>query len=221
MPFTGEHAARQAAPGRFTSYRRGHPDGWPEGVDAIWGIKPSGGTDIQSVRFKADKWTAEEAKDWLKRGGFITSSLEPAKAAPAVEKDATFQVEKVHPEQRLVFGWLYVSKTKDGTQVVDHSGETIQPSVLEKAAYEWALNSRKAGDMHQRVDGIGRMVSSVVFTKDVQAAMGIPPNTVPEGWWVGFYMDDDAAWDAAKTGVKKMFSIGGKAIRRMLQGENS
>ena len=43
--------------------------------------------------------------------------------------------------------------------------------------------------------------------------MGIPSGTLPEGWWIGFYVDDDAAWEKIKDGTYKMFSIEGTARR--------
>jgi superfamily II DNA/RNA helicase len=72
MPFPNEHAARQKDPGGFKDFRRGKPKGFPEGVNAIFGIKEGGGSEIQSIRFAKDKWTVERAKEWLKSNGFKT-----------------------------------------------------------------------------------------------------------------------------------------------------
>lgn len=65
---------------------------------------------------------------------------------------------KRNDDQRLVFGWLYVSKTGDqsigdipaNTLVVDHSGETVPVAELEKASYGFALKHRAATEMHKR-----------------------------------------------------------------------
>ena len=43
--------------------------------------------------------------------------------------------------------------------------------------------------------------------------MGIPEGTVPVGWWIGFKITDDDAWNRVKSGHYKMFSIEGQANR--------
>lgn len=135
---------------------------------------------------------------------------------------ATVAIEKVDAEQRIVFGWLYCCTTKAGEPVVDHSGEIVDIADLERATYGFVLGARKAGAMHTRkagsVVGVGRLIESVCFTREKRAAMGIPEGVVPDGTWVGFKIDDDAAWEGVKTGRYKMLSLGGKAIKRALEG---
>ena len=62
-------------------------------------------------------------------------------------------------------------------------------------------------------DGDQRLVESCVFTPDKLTAMGIPEGTIPLGWWVGFYVDDDEAWEKIKNGTYTMFSIEGRGER--------
>ena len=124
-------------------------------------------------------------------------------------------IQKIDEDQRLVFGWLYVSRDKAGKQVVDHSGETISIEELEKATYGFTLKSRQAGQMHERI-GVGRLVEVVCFTPEKRLAMGIPDGIVPDGTWVGFKIDDPESWAGVKSGRFKMFSLGGRAIRREL-----
>ena len=133
------------------------------------------------------------------------------------EQQFTFrgEIEKVQEDQRLVFGWLYVSRKADGTQVVDHSQEIVRPEVLEKASYGFVLESRKQGEMHVKI-GVGRLVECIVFTPEKRAAMRIPDGIVPDGIWVGFKVDDDDVWQKIKDGTYTMFSFGGRAIRRAL-----
>ena len=52
-----------------------------------------------------------------------------------------------------------------------------------------------------------------MFTKDKQRAMGLPEGILPEGWWIGFYIEDDDAWERIKNGTYRMFSIEGRAER--------
>jgi len=56
-------------------------------------------------------------------------------------------------------------------------------------------------------------VESCVFTEEKQKAMGLLPGALPVGWWIGFHVDDDEAWEKIKNGTYKMFSIEGKAVR--------
>jgi phage I-like protein len=78
MPYANEHAARQADPGKFTRFRRMHPDGFPEGIDAIMGFgEGGGGGEIQALRAAADKWTPEKFSAWLKEHDF-SATIEKA-----------------------------------------------------------------------------------------------------------------------------------------------
>ncbi len=83
---------------------------------------------------------------------------------------------------------------------------------LERAAYLYVAEFGTAGEMHER-GGVGRLIESVVFTKEKAAAMGIPPEVLPEGWWVGFRIDDAEVWEKVKNGTYAMFSIEGTAVR--------
>jgi len=62
------------------------------------------------------------------------------------------KIESTNTDKRLVYGWLYVAKTKDGEQVVDHSGEFVEnDEILEKAAIDFAMKYRAASVMHKRI----------------------------------------------------------------------
>ncbi len=123
-------------------------------------------------------------------------------------------IRKTDNEQRLVFGFLSVAVDEHGNPIIDSQDDVIDPAELEKAAYEFVLTSRKAGDVHERVEGIGRLVESMVFTPEKVAKLGIPDGILPKcGWWVGFKIDDDQVWEKVKSGEYQGFSIGGQAIR--------
>lgn len=122
-------------------------------------------------------------------------------------------------EQNLVFGWLYVARKADGEQVVDHSGEIVKIEDLEKASYEFVLESRKGGVMHEKdgetVKVRGRLVECIVFTSQKRMSMGIPEGMVPDGIWAGWKVDDETYADV-KSGKLKMLSFGGHAKRETL-----
>lgn len=139
-----------------------------------------------------------------------------SKQGVGIKKSAkkSFQIFKTDDDKRLVFGWASVSIRADGEQLLDRQQDMIDPEDLEEMVYNYVLNFRDAGEEH--IDSMrkrGRLVESCVFTEEKQAAMGIPPGVVPVAWWIGFKIDDDAAWAKIKNGTYRMFSIEGKAER--------
>ena len=127
---------------------------------------------------------------------------------------ACFTITKTEPDKMMVFGWSNVAVDESGQQITDLQGDVIDPEELEKAAYDHVLNFRNTGERHD--PGLrkkGRLVESCVFTKEKQAAIGIPPGTVPEGWWVGYKIDDQEAWEKIKKGEYQSFSVEGKGQR--------
>ncbi len=126
---------------------------------------------------------------------------------------------KQNDDEQVAFGWLSVVEDKQGNVIVDSQGDVIEPEELEKAAYEFVLTSRKAGDMHKRTEGIGRLVESCVFTKEKQEALGIPEGVLPIGWFVGFKVDDKKTWAKIKKGEYTAFSIAGRGKREAIDGE--
>lgn len=126
-------------------------------------------------------------------------------------------VVKSDGDQRLVFGWANVAVRVDGEQIVDWQQDMIDIAELEKAAYGYVTEFGTAGEMHRR-GGVGRVIESIVFTKEKAAALGIPPDIMPEGWWIGFQITDDVVWERIKKGEYSMFSIEGTAVREPVEG---
>lgn len=125
---------------------------------------------------------------------------------------ATARVAKVDADNRLVFGWANVAIRKDGEQVTDSHDEQIDPEDLENAAYLFNLEFRELNERHKGVSK-GRLVESLAVTPEKLEAMGLVKDALPQGWWVGFYVEDDAAWEKVKKGEYAMFSIEGSATR--------
>lgn len=129
-----------------------------------------------------------------------------------------FNITKADEDKRLVFGWALVSADKDGNKLIDRQGDMVEPDDLEDGAYEYVLNFRDAGEEHiGTLRKKARMVESCVFTPEKMKAIGIPEGTIPVGWWIGFYVDDDTTWERIKSGKYKMFSIEGKAVREPIE----
>lgn len=131
-------------------------------------------------------------------------------------KANTLKVMKSDDDQHLVFGWANVAIRIDGEQIVDYQEDAIDPEDLEKAAYNYVAEFGTSGEMHRR-GGVGRVVESMIFTKEKAAALGIPEGILPEGWWIGFHITDDEVWEKIKSGEYSMFSIEGTAIREPVE----
>ena len=124
------------------------------------------------------------------------------------------RISKVDEDRRLVFGWAYIAKSKDGTVIIDKQGDFIDDDwELESAAYDFVLNSGLGDEMHLQVP-VSKVVESMVFTPDKIAKMGLPEGTLPTAWWVGFRVDDDAVWNEVKKGTYRAFSVGGAGVRQ-------
>lgn len=123
-----------------------------------------------------------------------------------------FKIEKADDEKRLAFGWASVAVRVGGEVIVDWQEDIVEPEELEKAAYNFVLLYREGGEMHER-GGVAELIESVVFTEEKMDAIGIPRNTIPIGWWIGFKVTDPDVWEKVKDGTYKMFSIEGAAER--------
>ena len=118
-----------------------------------------------------------------------------------------------YSEQQLVFGFANVTVQEDGTAPFDWQGDSIDTVELEGAAYNYVLKHGLANQEHEWGTECGWLVESFMFTKEKMAALGIPEGTVPEGWWVGFYIPDPDVFNKVKDGTYNMFSIEGSAVR--------
>lgn len=119
------------------------------------------------------------------------------------------KISKVDAEKRMVFGWASIVE-KDGIIQIDAHDDTISVDELEKMAYDYVVECRNGGEMHETI-GVSTMIESMVFTKDKQEQMGIDLGMT--GWWVGFKIHDDGVWEGVKSGKYSAFSIGGSGKR--------
>ena len=125
-----------------------------------------------------------------------------------------YTITKMDEDKRLVFGWASISYTADGEHLEDLQHDLIDPEDMEESAYEYVLNFRDTGELHNpNLRKKGKLVESVVFTPEKMKAMGIPEGILPIGWWVGFKIEDDEAWEKVKNGTYKMFSVEGTGQR--------
>ena len=129
-----------------------------------------------------------------------------------VRVDMSFDITKAKEDECLVSGWASVSVNADGSIPLDWQDDIIRPEVLEKAAINFMMDYRGSGVMHQG-DSQGVVVESIVFTKEKQAAIGIPEGVIPEGWFITVKVTNPEVFAEVKSGKYKMFSIQGHSKR--------
>ncbi len=122
----------------------------------------------------------------------------------------TVPVSKVDGELGIIYGWASEIET-NGEIVTDTQGDRITEHDMLKAAHEFMLNSRVGGLMH--ADGVtgGDVVESLMFTRDLQKALGIDLKKV--GWLIAYKPRDQRTLELAKSGALSAFSIGGRGLR--------
>lgn len=135
----------------------------------------------------------------------------------------TDQVLKFDDDLQQVFGMANLSVSSDGEVVKDLQDDVIAPEDLEKAAYEFVLEFRDTGVMHQGV-AKGRLIESYFASPEkmrgLLKSLGVAENLTSQveksmgiGWWIGFQIDDPDVFKRVKSGELKMFSIEGSAQR--------
>lgn len=147
---------------------------------------------------------------------FLSAIATKPKADTAQKRDVDWSlsvpISKVDDEQRMVWGWASVIE-ENGRVVTDKQDDQIEIAELSKAAHGFMKFYRVGGDMHETM-GVGDVVESIVFTPDVQKALGVDLGKV--GWFVGFHVTDNEVWKRVKSGDLKAFSFGGRARREAI-----
>lgn len=128
-----------------------------------------------------------------------------------LDEEIVFDINK-SADKNLVSGWASISIQADGEIPLDWQGDIIAPHVLEAAAINFMEKYRVSGEQHVG-NAKGIIVESIVFTEDKMKAIGIPPGTVPVGWFITVKIKDNEVFAKVKNGQYKMFSIQGKAKR--------
>ncbi len=138
MPYSGWHAARLHDPDKYDKIRRKKSEGG-EGVDFLYGVK-DGSTEIQSIHFDADVFSAKEAREWLDEHDYDPIEFEPATSeSTAMEVEITAADGGVRVQgvaynggKMDIYGWDYpLAIDLKGLQIptnvpllADHRNET-------------------------------------------------------------------------------------------------
>ncbi len=135
-------------------------------------------------------------------------------------------IAKVDLERRIFGGWAYVAHARDGSQVVDHSGDVVDTpeawQALSDSFIEYALESR-SGDLNHAEYGAADLVEMAIFDAEKRSALGIAEGSTPDGVYVSFKARTSPAgrrlWEQVKSGVIRSLSIVGDGWREALDGE--
>lgn len=130
--------------------------------------------------------------------------------------EGTVDIVKSDDESRMAFGWAKIAVKKDGTVHEDDEADIVDIEELAKAAYDFVIDFRDASTDHSGGPSVGTLVESCVFDADKIAKMGLAPDALPHGWWVGFKLNKDT-YNGVKQGKFKMFSIEGSAVREPVE----
>ena len=201
MPYLNEHAARLIDPEKFdpNSFRR-ESDKFGDGIHAIFGkLKGEDSMTLQAIRFDADKFTANEARQWLKAHDYEPIAFEEAEEEKA-EKALSYFVplQKVIEARREVWGIAAVEEP-------DMSGEIMDYAKSKPHFWAWSKRVQKASNGKSygnvRDSHTSKAIGKVIKLIFDDAAKAIR---------VGVKVVDSEAWQKVVEGVFTGFSIGGR-----------
>ena len=183
----------------------------------VHSLSPIKGGKLHRMAYGADI-SVKAAKKGTKIGVEAAQTkgyLKPVKKSAPTDVVWEGEFSKVDTDKRQVFGWASIVKM-NGEDVVDLQGDYIDIDEVEKAGYDYVIKSRKGGEMHRR-DGdtpvhVSDMIESFIVTPEKIEKMGLPAD-MPIGWWVGYQINDDDAWNLVKSGKRTGFSIHGRGQR--------
>lgn len=131
MPYPNQHTAMLTDSAQYKEFRTFTPEGFPDGVSVVLGIKEDGASEFHSIRADREKMNIEKFKQFLEDKKFNVMKLEEAtaKALPAVELFSTWlpvDVSKSESEP---------NKTKIGgiisTDTIDQQGDVLLQSGMD------------------------------------------------------------------------------------------
>lgn len=108
MPYPNEHAAPQRSPDGFQRLRRGRPEGFPEGISAIFGTRSDGSSDIQSIRADRDAFSPAEFRRWLESSGYKTE-IEEARSVTDEDREDLAEWSAAEINKLPDSAFLYIS----------------------------------------------------------------------------------------------------------------
>lgn len=195
-PFPNEHAARVEDPGGFQaeSFRR---IALAPGIAAIIG-RPRGErtTRTQAYRFDAEKFTAEQARAWLREHD-VEAPVVPAEQSATARKSAVRIVKQSDEEQTVTYVVLEAGRpdTDDGF---------TRPPVVRRAALDFMADpvvTEGHGTPDEPATALpGYVALNWITDRELGELDGEPldPPLAAGSWVQSFRFTSREAWEAAK-----------------------
>ena len=136
-PYPNEHAARLQDPAKYDEFRREAEAGGP-GIDFIYGLFEMDGeitSELQAIRFDADRYTADEARQWLSEHDFEAIEFEPAieeKSANSIAQDNADDIKS----DRMEYDRKNLSFRADGMDMEPQEDRRVRMSVSSELPVE-------------------------------------------------------------------------------------
>ncbi len=131
----------------------------------------------------------------------------------ALEKGWRCEVVKVDEEKRVALSVALKASGGENGDRPDKEGDMVSAEEVEKAAYDFMLNSRFM-DLHHR-EKLSKLRVAVVESSLAPVAFQAGETAVMKGdWLVGLKFFDETLWEKVKKGEINAFSIKGKGRRR-------
>jgi hypothetical protein len=168
-PYPNEHAARITEPGQYDSFARVN-DALGDGIDGIYGVKGDEGSELQAIRFDAARFTADEARSWLRENYFSPIKFEEAtgeRAEPMSEELETRHVLEVSETEETVT--IVFAKPHDEPMAEEVEGD-LEDDLERKASAE--IHHRAMG-MDAEVEDDRRVRMSISSEKPVERSYGM------------------------------------------------
>ena len=150
--------------------------------------------------FGPEKWSRAD-------GGFEPESAPAEKRLLLSHRTADLEcrLKSLHRERQVSWGWFSVISV-GGRPIVDADGDVLNEENTLDVAHDFIRHSRQAKVMHEGQPA-GEVVESLVFTTDLQKALGIDLGKV--GWFGGIHWPSRETWARIVAGELAMFSLSG------------
>lgn len=217
MPYPNEHAARLHDPSKYDEFRRMHPKGFPEGVDAILGIK-DGKSEIQAIRAKKDTMSLAEFKKWLSDNDFSPMKVEEATDMnKSVELFSTWTelsfLKGVNGDDAPVDSKAYICG------VVSSDAVDLQGDTLVQSGMDWSYFIRRGWLNYEHLQGPENILGVPTKVEQVSLASG-KKGTYIEGYLltnrprVREIVETARALEKSGTGRTIGYSVEGQVLQR-------
>lgn len=160
------------------------------------------------------KCESEGASDCEGRAIRIANSVVSKAVSDSATRTLQAAIAKADDSEQRLFGWASIAVQKDGTPLLDLQGDVIEIRDLEEAWYSYVTESGELNFQHSGPVR-GHMIEAMVFTPEKIAALGLPPDSLPLGAWVGYHLPALADYQLVKSLGFFMFSIEGEALREV------